>query len=253
MDKIAWILGDISIRWSSVVMVMAVLTGILFFLAAAARGNREVTSAALALPMSILLSLLFGRLLHRYFLPDAGDGNVLMGAFLGCLCTALILKATRLEKNMARLLDVMSIGGCAAIALGRLACFFTADDRGRIIGIQGLPLAWPVINATSGEMECRLAVFLFQAVAALFILFVLRLVDKKNTRTGAHRDGDLTLLFLLLYTAGQIVLDSMRYDALHLRSNGFIGAVQLVCAVTFCAVIGILLTRLVKRNGFCFH
>ena len=103
MDKIAWILGDISIRWSSVVMVMAVLTGILFFLAAAARGNREVTSAALALPMSILLSLLFGRLLHRYFLPDAGDGYVLMGAFVGCLCTAVILKGTRLEKNMARL------------------------------------------------------------------------------------------------------------------------------------------------------
>lgn len=254
MDKIAWILGDISIRWSSVVMVMAVLTGILFFLAAAARGNRKVTSAALALPMAILLSLLFGRLLHWYFLPDAGDGYVLMGAFAGCLCTALILKATRLEKNMARLLDVMSIGGCAAIALGRLACFFTADDRGRIInGIQGFPLAWPVINATSGEMEYRLAVFLFQSAAALFILFVLLLVDKKSTRTGAHRDGDLTLLFLLLYTAGQIVLDSMRYDALHLRSNGFIGAVQLVCAVTFCAVIGILLTRLVKRNGFRFQ
>lgn len=254
MDKIAWILGDISIRWSSVVMVMAVLTGILFFLAAAARGNRKVTSAALALPMAILLLLLFGRLLHWFFLPDAGDGYVLMGAFAGCLCTALILKATRLEKNMARLLDVMSIGGCAAIALGRLACFFTADDRGRIInGIQGFPLAWPVINATSGEMEYRLAVFLFQSAAALFILFVLLLVDKKSTRTGVHRDGDLTLLFLLLYTAGQIVLDSMRYDALHLRSNGFIGAVQLVCAVTFCAVIGILLTRLVKRNGFCFH
>ena len=253
MDKIAWILGDISIRWSSVVMVMAVLTGILFFLAAAARGNREVTSAALALPMAILLSLLFGRLLHRYFLPDAENGYVLMGAFAGCLCTAVVLKGTRLEKNMARLLDVMSIGGCAAIALGRLACFFTADDRGRIIGIQGLPLAWPAINATSGEMEYRLAVFLFQAVAALFILFVLLLVDKKSTRTGAHGDGDLTLLFLLLYTAGQIVLDSMRYDALHLRSNGFIGAVQLASAVTFAVVIGILLTRLVKRNGFCFH
>ena len=117
-------------------MVMAVLTGILFFLAAAARGNREVTSAALALPMAILLSLLFGRLLHRYFLPDAENGYVLMGAFAGCLCTAVVLKGTRLEKNMARLLDVMSIGGCAAIALGRLACFFTADDRGRIIGIQ---------------------------------------------------------------------------------------------------------------------
>lgn len=251
MDKIAWILGDISIRWSSVVMVMAVLTGILFSLAATARGNRKVTSVALALPLAILLSLLFGRSLHRYFLPDAQDDYVLMGAFAGCLCAAVILKGTRLERNMARLLDVMSIGGCAAIALGRLACFFTDDDRGRIVsGISGLPLAWQVTNVTSGETEYRLAVFLFQSVAALLILFVLLLVDKKNTRTGNHRDGDLTLLFLLLYTAGQIVLDSMRYDALHLRSNGFIGAVQLACAVTFCAVIGILLTRLVKRNGF---
>lgn len=251
MDKIAWILGDISIRWSSVVMVMAVLTGILFSLAATARGNRKVTSVALALPLAILLSLLFGRSLHRYFLPDAQDDYVLMGAFAGCLCAAVILKGTRLERNMARLLDVMSIGGCAAIALGRLACFFTADDRGRIVsGISGLPLAWQVTNVTSGETEYRLAVFLFQSVSALLILFVLLLVDKKNTRTGTHRDGDLTLLFLLLYTAGQIVLDSMRYDALHLRSNGFIGAVQLACAVTFCAVIGILLTRLVKRNGF---
>lgn len=253
MDKIAWILGDISVRWSSGIMAMAVLTGILFFLSAATRGNPKVTSAALALPMAILLSLLFGRLLHRYFLPDAKDGYALMGAFAGCLCTALILKGTRLEKNMARLLDVMSVGGCAAIALGRLACFFTADDRGGIIGIQAFPLAWPVINATSGEVEYRLAVFLFQAFAALFILFVLQLADKRNTRTGAHGDGDLTLLFLLLYTASQIVLDSMRYDALHLRSNGFIGAVQVVCAVTFCTVIGILLTRLMKRKGFCFR
>ena len=150
MDKIAWILGDISIRWSSVVMVMAVLTGILFSLAATARGRRKVTSAALALPLAILLSLLFGRSLHRYFLPDAQDDYVLMGSFAGCLCAAVILKGTRLERNMARLLDVMSIGGCAAIALGRLACFFTADDRGRIVsGISGLPLVWPVTNVTS--------------------------------------------------------------------------------------------------------
>lgn len=254
MDKIAWVLGDISIRWSSVVIVLAVLTGILFFLAAAARGSRKVTSAAWALPMAMLLSLLFGKLLHRYFLPDAEDGYVLMGAFVGCLCTAVILKGMRLEKNMARLLDVMSVGGCAAIALGRLACFFTSDDRGRMInGIQGLPLAWPVTNAASGETEYRLAIFLFQSVAALIILFALLMEDQHNSKTAVHRDGDLTLLFLLLYTAGQTILDSMRYDALHLRSNGFIGAVQLVCAVTFCAVIGILLTRLVNRNGFCFR
>lgn len=253
MDKIAWILEDTSIQWSSVVMVMAALTGILFFLAAVGRGDRKVTSVALALPLAIFLSLLIGKGLHRYFLPDTEDGYVLMGAFAGCLCAAIILKVMRLEKNMVRLLDMMSIGGCATIALGRLACFFTADDRGRIIGgIHGFPLVWPVVNVTSGEMEYRLAVFLFQSVAAAIVFFVLLLEDRRNSKTGNHRDGDLTLLFLLLYTAGQIVLDSLRYDALHLRSNGFIGAVQLACAVTFSVVIGILLTRLVRKNGFRF-
>ena len=251
MNKIAWILGDISVRWSSVVMAAAVLTGVLLFLAAAARGARRVTSASLAPALSILLSLLFGRLLHRYFLPDAEPGYVLLGAFAGCFCTAVILKALRLEKHMGRLLDAMSLGGCAAIAVGRLTCFFTADDRGRILsGISGLPLVWPVTNVTSGETEYRLAVFLFQSLAALVIYFVLLLEDRHNLKTETHRDGDLTLLFLLLYSAGQIVLDSLRYDALHLRSNGFIGAVQLACAVTFCAVTGILLTRLIRRNGF---
>ena len=39
-------------------------------------------------------------------------------------------------------------------------------------------------------------------------------------------------MFLQLYCAAQIVLDSTRYDALHLRSNGFLNLVQVLAAIT---------------------
>lgn len=232
-------------------MVLAILAGIFFFLAAANRGSRVVTSAVPAVPLAMVLSLLLGKILYRYFHLDGQEGYVLMGAFAGCLCAALVLKVFRLEKHTGRLLDAMSIGGSAAIALGRLACLFTSDNRGQMIdGTPGFPLCWPVTNVTSGEPEYRLAVFLFQSLAAAVLFLVLLIVDRQNAKKRTHRDGDLTLLFLLLYAASQIVLDSMRYDALHLHSNGFIGAVQLVCAVVFAVVVGILLVRLVKKNGF---
>lgn len=53
----------------------------------------------------------------------------------------------------------------------------------------------------------------------------------------------MTLLFLLMYCATQIVWDSTRYDTLRLRSNGFIGAIQLLCALVLVAVLVLLSIR----------
>ena len=137
------------------------------------------------------------------------------------------------------------LGGCAAIAIGRLSCFFTAEDRGEILtGATGLPWVFPVVNETSGLPEYRFAVFFFQAIVAGCVFAALFFLYRKR-----HRDGDITLLFLLLYCASQIVLDSTRYDSLRLRSNGFISVVQILCAVTLVLVIGVLAFRLNKRTG----
>lgn len=251
MNRTAWILGNMMIQWSCVVVVLAILAGACFYLSAVLRSRHRPTAAALALPLAILLSMILGKQIHLYFLPDAVHGYALLGCFAGCGLSVLLLKIIRAEKNPARLLDCMAIGGCAAIAVGRLSCFFTADDRGRILsGTPGFPLAWPVINATSGETEYRLAVFLFQSFAAALVFLILLAVEHWNKKKAKHHDGDITLLFLLFYTASQIVFDSMRYDALHLRSNGFIGAVALVCAIAFVCTAGILLARLIKRDGF---
>lgn len=260
MNQIACIYEGILIYWKSIAMALAVLTGILFFLAAYIRRSKDLTGAALLCPLAILVSLFLARLIHWYFSPDSYEslkaalsdffhsGYALSGAFFGCLLSAVILRALNIVKNLPLALDCMSIGGCAAIAVGRLGSFFAAENRGEILAdVTNLPWVYPVVNATSGEMEYRVATFLFQAVIAGVILLVLLFLYWRNVEKQKHRDGDMALLFLLLYGTSQIVLDSMRYDSLRLRSNGFISIVQVFCALALVLCMAIFTIRLRKK------
>jgi len=107
-----------------------------------------------------------------------------------------------------------------------------------------LPWAYPVVTV-SGQLEYRFATFLFQsAVAASLGIFLTVVFFRKK-----HRYGDVTILFLLLYSASQILLDSTRYDSLYLRSNGFISIVQILAAGTLGVVSILLCIRAVKSCG----
>ena len=143
----------------------------------------------------------------------------------------------------------MSLAGCAGIAVGRLACLFNAQDRGQIVAsVRSLPWVYPVVNAVSGTQEFRLATFVIQAmvVAGIFAaLLLLAFVPEKR-----RRSGDLTLVFLLLYGASQIVLDSTRYDSLFFRSNGFVSIVQVCSALALGLVCVVFSVRLVRQHGF---
>lgn len=256
MYKIAFIFGNVPIYWNSIVMTMAELTGIVFFLAAWFRKEKNFMGAVVACPVTIMLSLILSRLAHWYFRPDSygsfgaamtdffGAGHALMGVFAGCLLAAYLLYLMGSIDSLPVMLDCMSFGGCGAIALGRLSCLFTPDDRGEILaGMENFPWTFPAVNPTSGELEYRFATFLFQSVTATCIFVLLLTILYGRNKKIAPRDGDMTLLFLLLYCASQIVWDSTRYDSLHLRSNGFISAVQLLCALTLVAVLVILSIR----------
>ena len=58
------------------------------------------------------------------------------------------------------------------------------------------------------------------------------------------------ILFLLFYSASQIILDSTRYDSLYLRSNGFISIVQVLAALALVAVLVILIIRAIIILGW---
>lgn len=261
MEQIAFILGEHAIAWSFVIRVLASVGALCLFLGIYFSKGGTPAAGSLTAILAAALSLLCARALHWYcfaetysgFLPAMTDysagGLALLGAFAGCLGAAALTRLTGLHENLPGMLDCMTLAGSAGIAAGRLASFFNASDRGRILAaVTTMPWAYPVTNAVSGATEYRFATFLLQAIVAavLFVWLMLFYYGKHPTR----RPGDTTLLFLLCYCASQIVLDSTRYDSIYFRFNGFVSIVQVVSALTLAGVLVTFSVRMVKSRGF---
>ena len=263
MDRIAFILGDTFVYWSSIILTLATATAICFFLATYLGKSGNGVGAALMIPLALVASLVLARLVHWYSRADSyssfeaamtdytSGGYALVGVFAGCILAAVLLRILFIVRNLPELLDSLSVGGAAGIAVGRLACFFNASDRGQIIeSVQELPWVYPVVNAVSGAMEYRLATFVLQAMITGGIFLIVFLAFLIGHGSKKMKDGNVCLLFLLLYGCSQVVLDSTRYDSLFLRSNGFVSIVQILVAVAIVTTAVIFSVRMVKARKF---
>ena len=260
MNQAAFILDNTTLYWYSIVLALAVTAGVCFFMACCSHAQVRLPWAAASVLLAVFLSLVLSRLVFWYCRADSfrslgqalttpSSGSLaLAGAFLGCILTAVILG--RFAGGTLKLLDCMSVAGSCAICLGRLGNFFTSADRGQILTeMTFLPWSYPVMNATSGELEYRLATFLFQAVIAGILFLVLSYLFFSPRTRKFLSDGKLTLLFAMVYGASQVILDSTRYDSLYLRSNGFVSMVQILAAVALGVSIILCAIGAVKNRG----
>ena len=262
MDKIAFYSGSTAIYWNSVILTLAAATAICFFLAFYLGKSGNGAAGFAVVPVSMVLSLVFARFFHWYCQSDsytgftaamtnyAEGGYALMGVFLGCVLAAALTRVICLHRNLPEMLDAMSMAACAGMAVGRLSALFNASDRGQVLmNFRSLPIASHVNNAVSGAVEYRLATFALQSMVALALFIGLAVFYNKGQKRGKLRDGDTCLLFLLLYGASQVVLDSTRYDSLFFRSNGFVSVVQVLGAVALVLAVILFSRRMVKARG----
>ena len=265
MDKLAFIIGETFLYWNSIVYTLAAATAIAFFLAFYLGKCGNVVAGFAAVPISIFLGLVAARFFHWYCRADSYDsflaamtdytsgGYALMGVFLGCFLAACLLRLIRLSRSLPEMLDAMAISGCAGIAVGRLASLFNSSDRGQVLAnFKGLPFAYPVTNAVSGAVEYRLATFMLQSLVALLLFVSLTVFYLRGQKRGNLKDGDTSLIFLMIYGASQVVLDSTRYDSLFFRSNGFVSVVQVLAAIGLALAIFAFSRRMVKNWGLRF-
>jgi len=263
MERIAFIGKDTFIYWSPIIISLAVAAAIALYIAVYLRRGGNLVALAVSIPLAIHLSLIFSRFVHWYCRSGAYEsfhsamtdysngGFALFGVFAGCFAASAILRFLRVSTSLPAMLDSMALAGTLGIALGRLSSLFNNTDRGMTVAEHlGLPFAYPLTNAVTGASEMRLATFMIQSFAAWLILALLLLyILLCHLRKKDLRHGEIFLLFTLAYSASQIVCDSTRYDALVLRSNGFVSMVQIVGLVALVAVIVIFSVRLVKRTG----
>ena len=262
MERIAFISGNTFLYWNSVILALASAVAACIFLWAYLGRNGKAVAGFAVVPLALALSVALSRFVHWYSRSDSypgfltamtdysAGGYALIGAFAGCALAAALLRLVKLHENLPKMLDAMAVAGSAGIAVGRLASFFNTTCRGGIVaGVKFLPVVYPVTNAVSGVTEYRLATFLFQSLVALAIFVGLVSFILRGRRT---KDGDICLIFLLIYGASQVMLDSTRYDSLFFRSNGFVSIVQVFSALALGLAMVCFSVRLVKNKGFKF-
>lgn len=164
-------------------------------------------------------------------------GFLLYGAALGAMLAAWALAKVK-GVSPAILLDEIACPGMMAIAISRMAEGMTTEGVGAWIENE---LFWHFPIAVQNEWgEWQLAVFLFESLAAVVILFVLL------RQRGCAR-GETVLSAVLLYACCQIVLESLRMDAC-LRI-GFVRVSQVLSGVAALAVTLIRSLRVGKKQA----
>lgn len=269
MNKIAYIFDGFVINWSSIIIVLAVISAVLVCFALAVRKPGYSLALAVALPIAMLLGCVFGRIIHWYCRTDQYDsfahafadlsigGFSIIGLAVGVLAAAFIVWAIGLAPSLGTLLDILSPGAAIAIALGRLSFLFNYSDRGKVFieneANRHLPIGSAVVNISSGATEWRFATFFVQAlVAAVIFVIVLALIfhfSRRELRSGKPCDGSAFFVFMILYFSAEILLDSTRYDALFLRSNGFVSLMQIFAVVIIVLSFVYLSVNSVRFNG----
>lgn len=176
-------------------------------------------------------------------------GYLLWGALGGGLLAAWLTGRITRQKS-GGIADSTVIPVCLLILAGRVACGFLFEDMGTGLDLE----SWFAPEETDPAMRFSLfaledygffqrfpfavqnfyeewswAVFVPEALWALgigVILFFIR-----------PREGGRTTLFLLLYAAGQVVLEAMlRGEVLHLPWLSFVRANQIFCGIAIAAV-----------------
>ncbi len=254
--------GSMRISYGVIIVTLAFAASCLMTFSLALSGKekasvrvRQIVSLIMYAGFAGLLAAFFGRCIYWYSHFESYDGlSGALSGFEGCYHEAGIILGFFIASVMSSFFvgkgfagKMMSASACGCMlfmTLVSLVSMFNDSDRGKAVitdpYYQRLPYSY-ITNVAGGGTEYRNAVFFWKfivlAVVTLisFILFVLE---------------KTALLTYVCYFSSMALLDSARYDASFLRSNGFVSLMQIVAGVFLLVTMIACLIRSVKKRGF---
>ena len=167
-------------------------------------------------------------------------GISIHGAMLGGLF-GLWLFSNRHNINLVKLCDVSVIGLSIAQAIGRWGNFFNSEAFG---GPTNLP--WKLYIAPQyrpipyQDYQYFHPAFLYESILDLIIFGILFYFVKTKK---IAKEGDLTLIYLILYSVVRIIVESIRLDSVK-----YIFGLPIAIFVSVCIIV-VSIIVLVKRRG----
>lgn len=213
------------------------------------KGTVELTGV-LALVLGLVVSRLFfglmdealGQRMPLWAMLRLSDGGYsMMGALFG-VCMGAIVAARLTGQHAPRLLDYLAPAFLLFVACERLG-ESAISDYGISRILKGTLFQGSFL-ATEDEYGWHLLTYMIESFLALVLSLVL-IRDLKKERRG----GDTFLLFMLLFGASQILMESLRHDG-HMTVNAFVRLEQVMSMMLLgTAVIVLSLRRWHTRRG----
>ncbi len=266
MNPIAVYSGSVILYWSAIVITAGLAAALFMSLALQVFQRARLISMLLFFPLALLFSVPLCRLLHWYChqeqyagllnaLTDYSSGSYILPAAIPGVWLAARIAAKLDDGDTACLLDAAAPGAALAAAFIRLSALFNSSCRSKIpvssSALQHLPLAAGITNS-AGATEYRFATFfvhfLLLLVLCCWLLFFFHKSRRVPMRAG-RQQGSAICMFLLYYSASELVLDSTRYDSSFLPINGFVSIVQIIAAACMLALLIRFSILSVRANG----
>lgn len=254
MNPIAVYSGSTVLYWSAIVITVGLAAALFMSLSLQLSNGGRLVSMLLFFPLAILFSVPLCRALHWYChaeqygsllkaVTDYSSGSYVLSAAIPGAWFAAWIAAKLDDGDTAKLLDAAAPGAALTVAFVRLSALFSSACRSKIVVygplFQHLPLAASNTNS-AGAVEYRFATFFVHFLLMLLLCWSLLKFFHKRRRApmlAGRREGNTVRLFLLYYSASELVLDSTRYDSSFLPVNGFVSIVQIIAAVCILALL----------------
>jgi phosphatidylglycerol:prolipoprotein diacylglycerol transferase len=242
MNPVAFEIFGISVRWYGIIMAAGILCGLVYALKESKRVGMDeniiLDLVIYAIPAGIIGARLYYVLFNwdyyskepAQILNIRGGGLAIHGTLIAAIITGIIY--TRVKKvSFWALADIASPGLILGQAIGRWGNFINQEAHGTPTDLPwGIMVDGVKVHPT----------FLYESLWNLTVFAVL-LWYRKRKKT----EGNVFLLYLVLYSVGRFFVEGLRTDSLML---GSIRAAQLVSAAAVIAGLGYMYYRNKKKS-----
>ncbi len=241
MDPVAFSVFGFEIRWYGLLIAIAVLIGTLLATKEAKRKGIKEEAFLDLLIFAVPVAIIFARLYYVIFTWDyysqnpgqilniRGGGLAIHGVIIGGILVALIFSKIR-KINFWSIADAAAPSLILGQAIGRWGNFANSEAHG---GPTDLP--WGIIIDGVKVHPT----FLYESIWNLLVFGFLLWYRRKF----ANREGEIFLLYIILYSLARLFIEGLRTDSLMF---GQIRVAQLISLIAI--VIGGAILYYKKKN-----
>lgn len=246
ISRIAFTIGGIHIYWYAIFIAIAILIAIIALKKDCKKYNINYNDILelmiIVIPVAIICARLYYVIFNiQYYLDNPSEiinirngGLAIYGGIIGGAITTIIfckIKKIKILDMFDMIVPYLSLGQ----AIGRWGNFINGEAHGATtnsIFRMGI-----IENGIYMEVH---PTFLYESICTLIIFFILMYL--RNHRKYA---GQLTIVYLLLYSAIRTIIEGLRTDSLMV---GNIRISQLISIIIFITVIIILVYKYKKKK-----